>query len=401
MQKQNTMPSIQAPAKRQIRWPSLVIITAVSLFVSIAISLPVGIRISSEKIERAAADIVDGIDQVNTSYQHSFLLFEQLLQQELRLSSDADEIETYLKSMDKRLLNIEGDDFDGVYMYYRGRYLYSWDTPYSVYEESGYDATTRPWYIGAVEAKGKVVMTNPYASDANDYMLATIKLCLVDWKMPDMDGVEITQKIREIFGNDTIVITISAYDLSEAESSVKAAGANYFIAKPLFQSTLFNALMSVSGNNFSRFKAEKDNKNYDFHGKKVLVAEDVALNLEVATKLLQMVGVEVISAEDGKQALQTYMEFAPGTFDCILMDINMPVMDGYEATKLIRDSGRSDSKTIPIYAMTANAFSEDVSSALNSGMNGHIAKPIELKVLYSTLETAFGMADKKQEARFE
>ncbi len=231
------------------------------------------------------------------------------------------------------------------------------------------------------------------AEDAGD----PYKLCLVDWKMPDMDGVEVTQKIRDIFGEDTIVIIVSAYDLNEVESSAKAAGANYFISKPLFQSTLFNALMRISGGDYTKIDAKKEKGNYDFSGRHVLVAEDVALNLEVAVKLLQMVGVNVTCAEDGRQATEMFQKSAEGEYDCILMDINMPVMDGYDATKLIRSMNRPDAKTIPIYAMTANAFSEDVTAALDAGMNGHIAKPIETKVLYKTLETAFDQADESRE----
>ena len=220
------------------------------------------------------------------------------------------------------------------------------------------------------------------------------KLCLVDWKMPDMDGIQVTQKIREIFGEDTIVIIVSAYDLNELESTGKAAGANYFIPKPLFQSTLFNALMKISGGDYTKIDVEEEKKNYDFSGKKVLVAEDVALNMEVAIKLLQMVGIEVECAEYGRQVVDMFQKAEPGTYDCILMDINMPVMDGYEASRAIRAMTRKDAPYIPIYAMTANAFSEDVTAALNAGMNGHIAKPIETRVLYKTLETAFSMNEK-------
>lgn len=215
------------------------------------------------------------------------------------------------------------------------------------------------------------------------------KLCLVDWRMPDMDGFEVTQRIRQIFGEDTIVIIVSAYDLNEVESTGKAAGANYFIPKPLFQSTLFNALMRISGGDYTKIEAEDIDEQFDFSGKRILIAEDVALNMEVAIKLLDMVGIKATCAEDGRQAVDIFTKSEPGTFDGILMDINMPVMDGYEATKAIRNSGKDDAQSIPIYAMTANAFSEDVTAALNAGMNGHIAKPIETKVLYKTLQNAF------------
>lgn len=137
-------------------------------------------------------------------------------------------------------------------------------------------------------------------------------LCLIDWKMPDMDGIEVTRKIREIFGDDTIVIIVSAYDLNEVETSAKASGANYFIPKPLFQSTLFNAMMRISGGDYTKIDAKKDKDNYDFKGRRVLVAEDVALNLEVAVKLLKMVGISVTCAEDGRQAAELFRKSAPG-----------------------------------------------------------------------------------------
>jgi len=216
-------------------------------------------------------------------------------------------------------------------------------------------------------------------------------LCIIDWKMPDMDGVEVTAKIREIFGTDTIVIIVSAYDRSEVEASGRAAGANYFISKPLFQSTLFNALMQISGGNYAGLAAENDTQAYDFKGKHVLIAEDVTLNMEVAVKLLNMVGIEVTCAEDGRQAVNIYEGSPVGYYDCVLMDINMPVMDGYEAAQIIRRCDRADAKTLPIYAMTANAFATDVTAALNAGMNGHIAKPIETAVLYKTLQSAFNL----------
>lgn len=223
------------------------------------------------------------------------------------------------------------------------------------------------------------------------------QLCLVDWKMPDMDGIECTQRIRDIFGDDTIVIIVSAYDLNEVESIGIAAGADYFIPKPLFQSTLFTALMRISCGDHAKPLAEPEKEEFDFTGKHVLVAEDVALNMEVAVSLLNMVHMEVTCVEDGRQAVDIFEKSAPGGFDCILMDINMPVMDGYEATRAIRQSRKSDASTVPIYAMTANAFSEDVTAALNAGMNGHLSKPIEAKLLYQTLQAIFDHQDNPNE----
>ncbi len=216
------------------------------------------------------------------------------------------------------------------------------------------------------------------------------KLCIVDWKMPDMDGIEVTENIRNIFGRDTIVIIMSAYDVNEVEADGIKAGADYFIPKPLFQSSVFNILMRITHGDYVRIEeSPQAASDYDFKGHRVLVAEDVALNMEIAVKLLNLVGVEAECAEDGAIAVKLFEKHGPGYYDAILMDINMPVMDGYEATHAIRSSLQSDAKTIPIYAMTANAFLDDVTAAMNAGMNGHIAKPIETEILYKTLDGVF------------
>ena len=215
-------------------------------------------------------------------------------------------------------------------------------------------------------------------------------ICFIDWKMPHMDGIAVSQKIREIFGTDTMIIIVSAYDLNEVEEQGKGIGVNYFIPKPLFQSSVFDILMQITNKKYQKVEINPSERHkYSFQGKKVLVAEDVALNMEVAVKLLNMVECEVVCAEDGSVAVDMYEKSKPGEFDAILMDINMPVMDGYEAAGRIRASERDDARKIPIYAMTANAFTEDVTAALDAGMNGHIAKPIETDVLYRTLQQAF------------
>lgn len=214
--------------------------------------------------------------------------------------------------------------------------------------------------------------------------------CIVDWKMPKMSGVEVTEKIREIFGNEAVVVIVSAYDLNEIEAEGRKAGADYFIPKPLFQSTLHDVISRANCNKIEGIKPEiKISEDYQFAGKRVLIAEDVVLNMEVAVRLMELVGIQTECAEDGKQALDMFEKSEPGYYDVILMDINMPVMDGYESAKRIRASLHPDAKNIIICAMTANAFSEDVSKCLNVGMNGHIAKPIETKVLYKMLDEAF------------
>lgn len=209
-------------------------------------------------------------------------------------------------------------------------------------------------------------------------------VCFVDWRMPGISGLEVTKKIRELYKDDALVIIVSAYDLSEVTDEARAAGANQFVTKPLFQSTVFNVLMMLSGGKYKKLTAKET--DFDFTGHKVLLAEDNALNREIATEWLSLVNMEVETAEDGSKAVEQFENAPEGTYDVILMDIQMPVMDGYEAARTIRELDRPDARTIPIYAMTANAFTEDVSAALSNGMNGHIAKPIDTQVLYSTLE---------------
>lgn len=209
-------------------------------------------------------------------------------------------------------------------------------------------------------------------------------ICLIDWRMPRMNGIELIQRIREQFDQDTVIIIISAYDLSEIEDEAKEAGANMFVTKPLFQSTIFNVLMSLTGGKYK--KNTSVDEEFDFSGHKVLLAEDNAMNRDIACELLEMVNMEVDCAENGKLAVEQFERCEPGTYTAILMDIQMPVMDGHEAARAIRSSTHPQAGTIPIYAMTANAFTEDVSASLSAGMNGHIAKPIDTGLLYRTLD---------------
>ena len=211
-------------------------------------------------------------------------------------------------------------------------------------------------------------------------------ICFIDWRMPDMNGGDVTRKIRESFAKDTLVIIVSAYDTQEIQEEAISAGADLFLTKPLFRSTVFNLLMQLSGGKYVRQTAEEE--AYDFTGRKVLLAEDTEFNAEVATELLDLVHMQVDHAPDGKRAVEMFEASEAGTYTVILMDVQMPEMDGYEATRVIRASGHPQAKTIPIYAMTANAFTEDISAALNAGMNGHIAKPIDTDILYATLKKA-------------
>jgi len=202
--------------------------------------------------------------------------------------------------------------------------------------------------------------------------------------MPDMDGIEVTRRIREEIGPDTLVIIISAYDWGEIENEAKAAGANAFIAKPLFESSLCHALSSVVGKDRGEGEECKA-PTVSFEGKRFLLAEDNELNREIAVELLKAAGAEINCTENGKEAVDCFNASATGYYDLILMDIQMPVMNGYEAARAIRQSNHEDAVLIPILAMTANAFHEDEEEALAAGMNGHIAKPIDVGILFRTM----------------
>ncbi|MEG1479111.1 MAG: response regulator, partial [Clostridiales bacterium] len=208
---------------------------------------------------------------------------------------------------------------------------------------------------------------------------------IVDWKMPDMDGIETTREIRKIVGSKVTIIIMTAYDWAAIEVEAKKAGVNMLISKPLFKSSLCSA--------FERIYSEKDcekekiTQDFDFSGKKVLLVEDHLLNIEVAKKLLNAKKLTVEVAENGLQAIENFAQKEVGYYDAILMDIRMPVMDGLTAAKSIRHMRKSDAKTIPIIAMTANAFEEDIEKTKDAGMNAHLAKPIEPLLLYQTIQS--------------
>ena len=209
-------------------------------------------------------------------------------------------------------------------------------------------------------------------------------VCLADLKMPDIDGVEVARRVRAEVGPETTIIIITAYDWTNVEVRAREAGVDMFLTKPVFASTLYNALLSVTGiDRAVRVPAEKNHRP-ELAGHHVLLAEDNDLNREIAVELLQMIGITVDWAENGRAALDKFL--ADGdTYDLILMDVQMPVMDGYQATAAIRSSGHERAGTIPIIAMTADAFHEDIVKAETAGLNGHLAKPIDPELLYETV----------------
>ena len=212
---------------------------------------------------------------------------------------------------------------------------------------------------------------------------------ILDWKMPGKDGLATAKEIRSLAGNDIPLIFLSAYDWSDIEAQAMDAGIDAFIEKPLFKSRLMKVLKDVLGldNSERPATALETFKEQDFSGKRVLLVEDNELNIEVAAELLDIVGIQVDQALNGQLAVDCVLDHEPGYYDLIFMDIQMPVMNGYESTRAIRSSGREDLKTIPIVAMTADAFADDIRKSEEAGMNGHISKPVDIEKLEEALRT--------------
>ena len=206
--------------------------------------------------------------------------------------------------------------------------------------------------------------------------------CILDWKMPDMDGIATTRAIRRAVGADVPIIIISAYDWSDIEQEARAAGANAFISKPLFRSRLaktFSALVGDEGQ--APLEPLVELGSIDLAGKRALLVEDNELNAEIAAEIIGMTGIAVECAADGIEAVDLLDDCPDGYYDVIFMDIQMPRMNGYDAARAIRAMERDYCKQVPIIAMTANAFAEDVHAAKTVGMNEHIAKPLDLNTL--------------------
>ncbi len=210
-------------------------------------------------------------------------------------------------------------------------------------------------------------------------------LIIVDWQMPEMDGVEVTRKIRETIGEEPAIIILTAYNWDDIIDEAVAAGVDSFIAKPLF-----------SGNLLEEFKAALRKKKIfspaakrkaDLKGRRILLAEDMVVNAEIMMEVLKMRDMIPEHAENGKIAVEMFSSHPEGYYDAILMDMRMPEMNGLEATMAIRAMKRVDAKKIPIIALTANAFDEDVQRSLQSGLNAHLSKPVDPEVLFETLET--------------
>lgn len=200
---------------------------------------------------------------------------------------------------------------------------------------------------------------------------------IIDWLIPDMNGIEVVRQIRRVIGDDTPIIILTAYDWADIEEEAREAGVTAFCAKPLFMSDLRHVL----GSAFREEVPEENMADPDLSGCRLLLVEDNNLNLEIATTLLEEAGAKVEQAMNGREAVEKIAQASAGQYDLILMDVQMPEMDGYEATRQIRAMADPARSQIPIIAMTANAFSEDIQDALAAGMNDHIAKPFEIHKL--------------------
>ncbi len=232
------------------------------------------------------------------------------------------------------------------------------------------------WALSGEEA---VEQVQKHRRQRNDY-----EIILLDWKLPGMNGLQAAREIRRELGHDIPILLISAYDWSEFESEARESGITGFISKPLFRSTLYYGLRKYM--NYEETQTDRNEENMELAGYRVLVAEDNDLNWEVLNELLSDIGLKPEWAENGQICLEKFEQAEEGYYAAVFMDIRMPVMTGYEATEAIRALARPDAKTIPIIAMTADAFSEDVQRCLDCGMNAHTSKPVNMNEIVFLLK---------------
>ena len=233
------------------------------------------------------------------------------------------------------------------------------------------------WTLSGKEA---VLRTRQAVMRGDDYCVY-----IIDWMLPDMNGVEVTRRIRKETGGNVPVIVLTAYDWADIEEEAKEAGVTAFCSKPLFFSELRSCLYSIVNTDEEEEPEQEDIKQPEFRTGRILLAEDNELNQEIAEAILGDAGFEVEIAENGQIAVDMLNKAEPGYYQLVLMDVQMPVMNGYEATREVRSLNNPEIANIPILAMTANAFEEDKQAALRCGMNGHIAKPIDIDNLFGTL----------------
>lgn len=234
----------------------------------------------------------------------------------------------------------------------------------------------------ALSGPEAIEMVSRACEKGNDYHIV-----LLDWKMPEMDGVETAKRIRQKVGPNVPIMVLTSYNFDEIEEEAKGAGINYFLPKPFFVSNFRNAIAQIRGTE-KKESSPVELQEISLKGLKVLAAEDNEINAEILVELMEIEGVECDIAVNGREALEKFVKSQPDRYDMIFMDIQMPVMDGYEASQAIRACTHPRAKTVPIIAMTANAFDDDVKKALEMGMDAHLAKPIDmdkLKVIIKNL----------------
>ncbi len=236
-----------------------------------------------------------------------------------------------------------------------------------------------------LDGESAVELVNQRHKKHNDF-----HIILLDWKLPGMDGIETARMLRKELGNEVPILLLSAYDCSEIEEEAREAGINGFLSKPLFKSTLYYGLKPFAG---SIHEAASEINSVDLSGKRVLLAEDNELNAEIAKELLEDLGLTLDWAENGQICADMFEQAPAYYYDAVLMDLRMPVKNGYEATRMIREMDRPDA-SVPIIAMTADAFSEDIQKCLACGMNAHVSKPIDVREVSRILLRYF----EKQEA---
>ena len=210
-------------------------------------------------------------------------------------------------------------------------------------------------------------------------------LVLLDWKMPEMDGVETARRIREEIGHESAIIILTAYRWDDVQEEAIEAGVDGFLPKPLFAGAVLDEYKSALKR--KDIPARQEQGKAELSGRRILLAEDIDVNAEIMTMILQMREMNADRAENGKKAVDLFAAHPEGFYDAILMDVRMPEMNGLEATRVIRAMDRADAKDIPIIALTANAFDEDVQRSMQAGLNAHLSKPVEPDLLFETLES--------------
>lgn len=267
-----------------------------------------------------------------------------------------------MNCLDMKILVVDNDEISCEYLV-------------QTLEELGADAS---WTVSGSDAAEKVLQAHLSGSDFD--------MVLLDWKMPEMDGMETARAIRRKVGSKIPILIASAYDWGDIEDEAIQAGINGFIQKPLFKSTLYNGIQHYILD-VQIHDGEKEMCSLE--GKCILLAEDNSLNREIAAELLSCMGVSVETAEDGGVAVERFCQSDDGYYDMILMDIQMPNVNGYDAARQIRSMSRKDAKIVPIIALTAEAFAENVEMAIQAGMNSHLSKPFDVNSLNKEISKFF------------